>query len=94
MVVTNRIQSGSFEHRCMEAGLSLTLGPGWTEAAWKHLFGTCSTVTEKFASHPKRKLEQDTKRKSSNEYKRANVTTLHHHPPIETMGQQITSQQA
>ena len=69
----NRIQSGSFEHRCMAAGLSLTLGPGWTEAAWKHLFGTCSTVTEKFASRRKRKLEQDTKRKSSNEYKRARI---------------------
>ena len=61
----NRIQSGSFEHRCMAAGLSLTLGPGWTEAAWKHLFGACSTITEKFATHRERKLEQDTKRKSS-----------------------------
>ena len=25
---TNRIQSGSFEHRCMTAGLSITLGHG------------------------------------------------------------------
>ena len=43
----------------MAAGLSLTLGPGWTKAAWKHLFGTCSTVTEKFASRRKRKLEKE-----------------------------------
>ena len=25
----NRIQSGSFQHRCMTAGLSMILGPGW-----------------------------------------------------------------
>ena len=25
----NRIQSGSFEHRCMTAGLSITLSPTW-----------------------------------------------------------------
>ena len=80
----NRIQSGSFEHRCMAAGLSLTLGPGWTEAAWKHLFGTCSTVTEKFASRPKQKLEQDTKRKSSNEYKHARIEKRYHLAPSST----------
>ena len=30
----NRIQSGSFEHRCKAAGLSLTLGPTWIETTW------------------------------------------------------------
>ena len=32
----NRIQSGSFEHRCMAAGLSMTLGPGWIEDTLEH----------------------------------------------------------
>lgn len=88
----NRIQSGSFEHRCMAAGLSLTLGPGWIATTWKHLFGTCSTIAEKFATCRKRKHEHDTKRRSSNEYKRAeqkNVTILHHLQLIEIMGQKL-----
>ena len=33
----NHTQSESFEHYCMAASLSLTLGPGWIGAAWKHL---------------------------------------------------------
>ena len=74
----NRIQSGSFEHRCMAAGLSLTLGPGWINTTWKHLFGACSTVTETFANRRKRKHEKDTKRKSSNEYKHARIEKRYH----------------
>ena len=46
----NRIQSGSFEHRCMAAGLSMTLGPGWIEDTLKHLFGSCSSITKTFSS--------------------------------------------
>ena len=34
----NWYQSGSFEHRCMAAGLSMTLGPGWIEYTLEHLF--------------------------------------------------------
>jgi len=43
----NRVQSGSFEHRCMAAGLSLTLGPIWAVDTWSHLFKTASPIAEK-----------------------------------------------
>jgi len=42
----NQTQSGSFEHRCMTAGLSITLGPTWYVDSWRHLFGTPSVVAE------------------------------------------------
>ena len=44
----NRIQSGSFQHHCMTAGLSTTLSPGWIETTWKHLFVPRSSITETF----------------------------------------------
>ena len=77
----NRIQSGSFEHRCKAAGLSLTLGPTWIETTWKHLFGTCSAVTTRFVNQQKKKHENDTKRKSSIEYKRARIEKRCHLAP-------------
>ena len=61
----NRIQSGSFEHRCMAVGLSMTLGPGWIEDTSKHAFGSCSSITKTFSSRHKRKHQCDTERKSS-----------------------------
>jgi len=80
----NRIQSGSFQHRCMTAGLSATLGPGWIETTWKHLFGHCSTITETFSNRRKRKHEQDTKRKSSDTYKKARIEKRYHLTPAVT----------
>ena len=35
----NRIQSGSFQHRCAAAALRLQLGPGWVAELWKRRFG-------------------------------------------------------
>ena len=58
--LTNRVQSGSFEHRCMAAGLSLTLGPTWAVDTWNHLFKTPSPIAEMYANQRKRKHEQDT----------------------------------
>ena len=69
----NRIQSGSFEHHCMASGLSMTLGPGWIETTLKHLFGSCSTVTETFCGRRKRKHDSDAQRKSSEAYKKAGI---------------------
>ena len=65
----------------MTAGLSLTLGPGQIATAWKHLFRTCSTITENCASFQKRKHEQDTKRRSSNKYKCARIEKHYHLTP-------------
>ena len=62
----NRIQSGSFQHRCMAAALRLTLGPTWIADSWKHFFGSCSSVLTTYADRRKRKHHQDTERKSSN----------------------------
>ena len=76
-----RILSGSFEHRCKVAGLSLTLGPTWIETTWKHLFGTCSAVTTRFVNQRKRKHDNNTKRKSSIEYKRARREKRYHLAP-------------
>ena len=69
----NRIQSGAFQHRCMAAGLRLTLGPGWIAETWKSLFGTCSNVMSTFANTRKRKHEKDVKRKLTQTYKKARI---------------------
>ena len=69
----NRVQSGSFEHRCMAAGLSLTLGPTWAVNTWNHLFKISSPIAEMYANRRKRKHEQDTSRKASETYKRARL---------------------
>ena len=65
------MQSGSFQHRCMAAGLRLTLGPTWTADSWKNFFGSCSDVLETLASKRKRKHQKDTDRKSTTIYKKA-----------------------
>ena len=80
----NRIQSGSFQHRCMTAGLSMILGPGWIETTWKRLFGSCSTITETFSNRRKRKHERDTQRKSSDAYKKARIEKRYHLTPAIT----------
>ena len=47
----NRIQSGTFQHRCMAAGLHLTLGPGWIAETLESLFGSCSIIMSMFSQH-------------------------------------------
>jgi len=78
---TNRIQSGSFEHRCMTAGLSLTLGPTWAVDTWNHLFTTPSPIAEMHANRRKRKHEKDTARKATSTYKCARLQKKYHLEP-------------
>ena len=52
----NRIQSGSFKHRCMTAGLSITLGPTWCTDTWRHLFGMPSLVAQSYAYKHKKSM--------------------------------------
>ena len=66
----NRIQSGAFQHRCMAAGLRLSLGPGWIAEAWESLFGSCSRT---FSNTRKRKHESDVKCKVTQTYKKARI---------------------
>ena len=74
----NRIQSGAFQHRCMAAGLRLTLGPGWITETWKSLFGSCSNVMSTFSNTRKRKHEKDVKRKLTQTYKKARIEAKYH----------------
>ena len=69
----NRIQSGTFQHRCMAAGLHLTLGPGWIAETWESLFGSCSIVMSMFSNTRKRKHENDIKHKVTQTYKKARI---------------------
>ena len=55
----NRIQSGTFQQRCMAAGLHLILGPGWIAETWESLFGSCSSVMSTFSNTTKRKHENN-----------------------------------
>ena len=77
----NRIQSGSFKHRCMTAGLSITLGPTWCTDTWRHLFGMPSLVAQSYAYKHKRKHDSDKTRKNSESYKRACLEKKYHTTP-------------
>ena len=66
----NRIQSEAFQHRCMVAGLRLTLGPGWIAETCELLFGSCSNVMSTFTNTRKGKHEKDVKCKLTQTYKK------------------------
>ena len=67
----NRIQSGSFQHRCAAAAaLRLQHGPGWVAELWKRRFGQPTVIQLQFAQSRKRKLELDCARKVTEKYKR------------------------
>ena len=71
----NRVQSGAFQHRCMAAGLHLTLGPGWIAETWEF---TSSTVMLAFSNTRKRKHENDVRRKMTQTYKKARIEAKYH----------------
>ena len=80
----NRIQSRSFEHRCMTAGLSLTLGPTWAvdTCTWNHLFTTPSPISEKYANQRKQKHEKNTAKKATLTYRHARLLKKYHLKPL------------
>ena len=68
--VFNRIQRGSFQHRCHGAGLRFQLGPQWASEAWKHVTG--EDPGEVTRQHYEDKVEthnKSMKRKNSTSYK-------------------------
>ena len=69
----NIIQSDAFQHRCMAAGLHLTLVPGWIAETWESLFGSCSSVMSTFSNSRKRKHENNVKCKMTQTYKKARI---------------------
>ena len=68
--VVNRIQSGSWESRCYGAGLEKSLGKSWGPQTWERV--TDSSANRVFidsAERTARKLENDRKRKATDEAK-------------------------
>ena len=68
--VINRSQSGSWQHRCMGAGLQQNLGKQWGPATWKEM--TASTPNKVFTDCAKRasdRLASDKQRKSRDDVK-------------------------
>ena len=68
--VINRSQSGSWEHRCMGAGLRHNMGTEWGPQTWKNITSTslnkiCSSAADQSA----KKVEADRKRKASEKAK-------------------------
>lgn len=66
----NRIQSGSFKTRCTAAALRVQIGPGWASELWRRRLGQPNEVKVKLGLTRKRKLELDTIRKHTAQYKR------------------------
>ena len=64
--VVNRSQSGSFNHRCMGAGLRQNLGPKWGPEVWKSI--TTNSPNKVFADkaeHSAKTVRKDRDRKNS-----------------------------
>ena len=66
----NRIQSGSFQHRCMAAALRIQHGPGWLADVWKLAFSSAGDTLVKFCNDRKRQHSSDSARKISEKYKK------------------------
>ena len=66
----NRSQSGSWQHRCMGAGLRLNMGDKWGPQAWKELTGSSpNKVFADTTEHTAKIMDKDRKRKATMEAK-------------------------
>ena len=82
--VINRCQSGSWEHRCMGAGLRLNIGPNWGPQVWRDttrsepnpiLVNTANKTAEKREKDRKRKQTEEAKeRRRQSKYPRVDDT--------------------
>ena len=71
----NRIQSGSFEHRCTAAGLRVQLGPKWGAASWSKVTGlTAGSVLTDVTEAAEWRHSCDTNRKRGTSYKETRAT--------------------
>ena len=66
----NRIQSGSFQTRCMAAGLRLQIGTDWVSRLWLDNFGKPGMYQRLIGERRKRKLLLDCARKTTEKYRR------------------------
>ena len=72
----NRVQAGSFEHRCMAAALRVQYGPGWVDPVLSKL-GIQSQTLSTFAARRKRKHDKDNARKVLHKYKKQTLDSKH-----------------
>ena len=69
--VVNRSQSGSWEHRCMGAGLQQNMGKEWGPGLWKEMTNTSpSKVFSDAANRSAKKAKYEKTRKAKDEVKR------------------------
>ena len=66
----NRIQSGSFQHRCMVAALRVQYGSGWIAHVWRLMFQSASGIMDIFTAWRKQKHFLDSARKVTLKYKK------------------------
>ena len=66
----NRVQSGSFQHRCMAAALRIQHGTGWLADVWKLALSCVGDVLVKFSKNRKRHHTTDIARKIKDKYKK------------------------
>ena len=70
--VLNRIQRGSFQHRCNGAGLRFQLGPDWTSRVWHSVTGQePGEVMRAYCAKSTLDHQKDMKRKGESKYKEA-----------------------
>ena len=68
--VINWSQSGTWEHRCMGAGLCHNMGTEWGPQTWKTITSTSSNkIFSTTADQSAKKVEADRKRKASEKAK-------------------------
>ena len=70
----NRIQLGSFQHRCMAVALCIQYGPGWTTSILNN-FGIQSSICDNFTTTRKQKQDRDSACKISLKYKKQRSMT-------------------
>ena len=68
--VINRSQSGSWEHRCMGAGLRQNIGANWGPQVWRSMTSTSpNKIFTDAADRSAKRVETDRKRKATDEAK-------------------------
>ena len=66
----NRIQRGSFQHRCYGAGIRFQMGPDWSSQIWSRATGTKpAQITVEHGEKEKRDHRKSADRKSQQAYK-------------------------
>ena len=71
----NRVQSGSFQHRCVATGLRVQMGPTWGASTWEKVTGLqAGSVLRQSASVAERQHNSDVQRKRSQAYKESRVS--------------------